>query len=301
MAFLTTTATKNGVGINTVEAVQHVRPMRGGAQSHLMRCSDGHFYVVKFSNNPQHIRVLANEMLATRLAEHIGLPVPVVAAVGVSDWLIQHTPQLSIQLPQTCIPCASGLQFGSRYIVNPLEGQVLDYIPIEMMDRVRNVETFKGILAFDKWVGNCDVRQAAYGRTNRKKKYNAVFIDQGYCFNAGEWTFPDYPLRGTYCRNEVYEAVQGWDSFEPWLSRIETMEEGFLWSVAQDLPPEWYGGASEELDALIRHVISRRSIVRDLIEAFRTSLRHPFPRWKQVAEFPTCLGSKRPLSVRSFA
>ena len=60
----------------TVEAVQHVRRMRGGAQSHLMRCSDGNFYVVKFRNNPQHLRVLANEMLAARLAEHVGLPVP---------------------------------------------------------------------------------------------------------------------------------------------------------------------------------------------------------------------------------
>ena len=49
-----------------IAAVQHVRRMRGGAQSHLMRCSDGHFYVVKFQNNPQHRRVLANEMFATR-------------------------------------------------------------------------------------------------------------------------------------------------------------------------------------------------------------------------------------------
>ena len=55
-----------------VEAVQHVRRMRGGAQAHLMRADDRHFYVVKFQNNPQHLRVLANELLATRLAESIG-------------------------------------------------------------------------------------------------------------------------------------------------------------------------------------------------------------------------------------
>ena len=53
-------------------AVQHVKRMRGGAQSHLMRCDDGHYYVVKFRNNPQHERVLANEFLATRLAERVG-------------------------------------------------------------------------------------------------------------------------------------------------------------------------------------------------------------------------------------
>ena len=48
-----------------------------------MRCSDGHLYVVKFQNNPQHLRVLANELLATRLAERVGLPVPVTEIVQV--------------------------------------------------------------------------------------------------------------------------------------------------------------------------------------------------------------------------
>lgn len=33
-----------------LSAVQHVRRMRGGAQSHLMRASDGNYYVVKFRN-----------------------------------------------------------------------------------------------------------------------------------------------------------------------------------------------------------------------------------------------------------
>jgi hypothetical protein len=31
-------------------AIQHIRRMRGGSQSHLMRASDGHFFVVKFQN-----------------------------------------------------------------------------------------------------------------------------------------------------------------------------------------------------------------------------------------------------------
>ena len=80
-----------------VEAVQHVKRMRGGAQGHLMRCSDGQFYVVKFRNNPQHLRVLTNEMLATRLAERAGLPVPGTEVVEVNSWLVEHTADLSIQ------------------------------------------------------------------------------------------------------------------------------------------------------------------------------------------------------------
>ncbi|MGH9781379.1 MAG: HipA family kinase, partial [Candidatus Acidiferrales bacterium] len=57
-------------------AIEYIRRMRGGAQSHLMRCEDENYYVVKFQNNPQGTRILANELLGTRLAARIGLPVP---------------------------------------------------------------------------------------------------------------------------------------------------------------------------------------------------------------------------------
>jgi hypothetical protein len=262
-----------------LDAVQHVRRMRGGAQGHLMRCSDSKFYVVKFRNNPQHLRVLANEMLATRLAERVGLHVPITDVIQVDEWLVEHTPELSVQLAHTTIRCEAGLQFGSRYVVDPLEGQVFDYLPVEMLGLVRNVEEFAGMLALDKWTGNANGRQAAFWKKSRERKFTASFIDQGYCFNAGEWTFPDYPLRGVYARNEVYEGVKGWESFEPWLSRIENIEEGIVWDVAECIPPEWYASESDELERLARTLIERRRNVRELIEAFRISPRHPFPNW----------------------
>ena len=81
-----------------ISAVQHLRPLRGGAQSHLLRASDGASYVTKFQNNPQHIRVLANEMLATNLGLALGLPMPRVEAIDVSDWLIEQTEDLRISL-----------------------------------------------------------------------------------------------------------------------------------------------------------------------------------------------------------
>jgi hypothetical protein len=68
--------------VNTcISAVQHLRPLRGGAQAHLLRASDGACYVTKFQNNPQHIRVLANEMLATNLGRALGLPMPRVEVI----------------------------------------------------------------------------------------------------------------------------------------------------------------------------------------------------------------------------
>lgn len=244
-----------------------------------MRCSDGNFYVVKFRNNPQHLRVLANELLATRLAEYAGLPVPLTEVVEVGDWLVTHTPELNIELGGHTVPCLAGLQFGSRYVVSPLEGQVLDYLPEPMLDQVRNRETFLGMLAVDKWTCNANGRQAAFWRKMRERKYTVSFIDQGYCFNAGEWTFPDHPLRGVYARNEVYAGVRGWHSFEPWLTNIENMSAGMIWDVASEVPPEWYSGEWDALEKLASTLILRRGLVRELISAFRASPRRPFPAW----------------------
>jgi hypothetical protein len=249
----------------------------------MMRCSDGYFYVVKFRNNPQHLRVLANELLATRLAEGADLPVPATEVVEVGEWLVQHTPELNIQLAGSTIPCQAGLQFGSRYVVDPLEGQVFDYLPTEMLERVRNRESFAGILVIDKWTGNANGRQATFWRKMRERKYTVTFIDQGYCFNAGEWTFPDYPLRGVYARNEVYADVNGWQSFEPWLSRIEEMKDDVIWNAAGEIPPEWYGSDWSALEKLTLALLNRRSMVRELITAFRTSPRRPFPNWREDA------------------
>lgn len=265
------------------QAVQHIRRMRGGAQSHLLLCSDGHYYVVKFRNNPQHYRVLANEYIASKLARQIGVPVPDIDLVEVSEAFLAQNHELSFVLGNRRVRCEAGLQFGSRYVVSPLDGQVFDYLPPTQFYRIRNVEAFAGILAFDKWTSNVDTRQSVFGRALREKKYTATFIDHGYCFNAGEWTFEDAPLRGVFPRNEVYAAVTGWESFEPWMTRTEELGDACVWNVAQGVPPEWYGSNWGELESLVENLLRRRRIVRSLISAFRKSTRHPFPAWSIAA------------------
>jgi len=263
-----------------IQAVQHIRRMRGGAQSHLMRCADGHYYVVKFQNNPQHTRILVNDWIGTRLAEMIGLPVPVVDVIDVNPWLVEHSPDLRIELCGRKTMVTPGPSFGSRFVVSPHQGEVHDYLPEDLIGRVRNLSHFAGMLALDKWTCNADGRQAAFWKQPRERKFTASFIDQGYCFNAGEWSFPDAPLRGVFGRNDVYAGVTGWDSFEPWLSRIEGFSEHLLWSLVDQIPPEWYGPAHNELDRLLCRLLERRSLVRGLVLSFKNSSRNPFPNWR---------------------
>jgi hypothetical protein len=267
-----------------VTAVQQIRKMRGGAQGQLMLGADGKLWVVKFQNNPQHRRVLANEMLATRLAAVAGLTVPETAVVEVSSWLIENTPGLEVDLGARKERCAAGLQFGARYVGGLMPGQVVDYLPEEQLGEVRNIAEFAGMLALDKWTGNVNGRQAVFKRKGRERRYGAVFIDQGYCFHAGEWRFEDAPLRGIYPRNLVYGGVSGWDSFEPWLTRMERMEPAVVWRAAEEIPPEWYGqdgtsGDMGELERLVEMLLRRQGRIRELIEDFGRSDRRPFPKW----------------------
>lgn len=265
-------------------AVQQVKRMRGGAQSHLMICSDGDLYVVKFQNNPQHLRVLANEMLATRLAEAAGLSVPKCEVIEVSEWLIGSTPELDLELGSRRERCKPGLQFGSKHVGGLMPGQTHDYLPEEMLAETKNLAEFAGILALDKWTGNSNGRQAVFAKKAREKRYTAIFVDQGYCFNAGEWKFADAPLRGVYARNLVYEGIRDWDNFEPWLTRIETMPAEKIWQIAETVPPEWYDGDIEAMERLVAELLARRERVRALINDFRESSRNPFPNWRRPLE-----------------
>jgi len=286
-----------------VRALEHIRRMQGGAQSHLMRCSDNHYYVVKFQNNPQHQRILVNELLGTRLAARLGLPTALMSVVEVSEELIRLTPELCIESPRERIPCTPGFQLGSRYPGDPRNLTMHNFLPDERLRVVDNLHDFAGMLVFDKWTCNTDGRQVVFFecprlwgpaaaqsvnddsrlvlRESAVPAYHAVMIDQGFCFNAGEWNFPDAPLRGLYARNGAYEGVIGMESFAPWLERLEwKMTERALAEVAKEIPPEWYSHDFDAVSRLLDRLHRRRKFVPELLITARDSNRQPFSHWQ---------------------
>lgn len=262
-------------------ATAPIRRLRGGSQALLMSASDGNSYVTKFRNNPQHIRVLANELLACRLGKWLGLSVPRVEIIDVPQELIERYPDtMRIESAGHTMPYESGLQLGSCYVAK--DEPVLEYLPESMLDRVDNIREFAQMLVLDKWTGNADGRQVVFTRAlMNRRRYTATFIDQGYCFNAGEWSFPDLALHGIYYHKEVYAHVTGWDAFEPVLTRTEEMDLAALWNMAKDIPESWYQEDAAGLCRLIESLYQRRTILRDLITKFRLTARNPFPHWQQ--------------------
>lgn len=259
-----------------VIAIEHVRQMRGGAQSQLLRAHDGNFYIVKFVNNPQHPRVLANEWLCAHLAGAIGLPIPAAEAVHIPLALVDQLPRLRCKNGHAPVPCGSGLQFGSRLVTAGPDEPTYDFLPAAAARSIENLEDFVGILAFDKWTCNCDSRQVVFARSGQRLRVHMV--DQGHCFNGGEWGFPDSPLRGVCDFAFAYLTVTGWRSFEPWLERIRSLDEQRVYMYANAMPESWFG-RQEDLDRLVERLMSRRRIVPDLIRDVRDLPRKPFANW----------------------
>ncbi len=269
--------------LQTVRAVEFIQRMRGASQPRLLRCEDGENYIVKFQNNPQHVRILANEMLAGRLALLIGLPVPPPAIVDVPSELIRGNPLLEFEIGTRREPCAAGLQFGSRYPGAPSRTLVVDFLPDRLLRKVRNLATvFLGGYVFDKWTCNCDGRQAIFYRSTDQEgsTYAAFLIDHGFCFNDGEWNFPDNPIRSLYPRRIVYETVRGLLSFEPSLSRIEDLTGTELEECIRGIPAEWCGEDPVKLDRLAELLHKRQKGLRQAIVDAKNSSLRPFPNWE---------------------
>ena len=80
------------------DARRLIRKMRGGSQAHLIEAADGHTYVVKFLNNPQHRRILVNEWMSSTFLSYLGIATPEATIVRVSEEFLAANPEVHMQL-----------------------------------------------------------------------------------------------------------------------------------------------------------------------------------------------------------
>jgi len=275
-----------------VDAVRLIRKMRGGAQAHLLEASDGHFYVVKFQNNPQHRRILVNEWLGSSFLSYLGISTPEAAIVRVSADFLRANPEVHIQLGFRRGPVEPGWHFGSRFPGDPSRNVVYDFLPDSLLDKVENLGDFLGVLAFDKWMANADSRQSVFFRARVREwlpgsaahplrlGFVAHMIDNGYVFDGPHWRLQDAPLQGLYFRLQVYRAVRGLDDFQPWLDRIAHFPEEVVDEALKQIPPAWIEGDEAELRTLLERLLERGRKVPAALEGSRAARENPFPNWK---------------------
>jgi len=269
-------------------AVRHVRKMRGGAQSHLLEADDGCWYVVKFRNNPQHPRILVNELISSVLLSYLKIAAPETALIQMSAEFLAANPEIHLQLGTRTLAVEPGWHFGSRYPGDPARLAVYDFLPDALLPQVVNLADFRAILVFDKWVGNADGRQSVFYRAMVRKSERAAgakagfvahMIDHGFAFNGPHWEFNDSALQGLYARRLVYESVRSLDDFQPWLEQMVHFPEEVIDQAWKSIPAHWIAGEEDALAELLERLFERRARLPELISACRDVRTNPFPNW----------------------
>ncbi len=273
-----------------VNARRLIRKMRGGAQAHLLEADDGHFYVVKFQNNPQHRRILVNEWIASVFLQYLQIATPEAAIVSLSKEFLEENADVGIQLGTQKAAVRPGWHFGSRYPGDPDKLAVYDFIPDSLLKQVINLNEFLGMLVFDKWTANADGRQSIFFRARYREwqpgeaalpraGFVARMIDHGFAFNGPHWDFPDSPIQGLYHRPLVYERVRSLEDFQPWLDQVVNFPEEVVDEAYKQVPLEWLEGEDGALEKLLERLIERRRRVPDLILECRAAKAALFPSW----------------------
>jgi hypothetical protein len=275
-----------------LNAVRHVRKMRGGAQAHLLEADDANWYVVKFRNNPQHHRVLINELLSSVLLDYLKIPAPEAAVIRITPEFLADNPELCLQIGTRRIEVEPGWHFGSRFPGDPARSVVYDFLPDALLGQVANLDDFRGILVFDKWAANADGRQCIFYRAmvreavatsemrSPRPRLVAQMIDHGYAFNGPNWDFPESAVQGLYARRAVYESVRSLDDFQPWLDQVIHFPEEIVDRAWKRLPADWTDGEDEAIERLLEQLYERRRHVPELLTACRQAKTDPFPQWR---------------------
>ena len=247
--------------------------------------------MVKFRNNPQHRRILVNELVASALLDYLKIAAPRVALIQLTRAFLEAHPEVHLTLGPRHLPVEPGWHFGSQYPGDPGRVAVYDFLPDALLPGVANLEDFRAILVFDKWVANADGRQCIFhrarvrrsdwpGGAEPKPAFVARMIDHGFAFNGPHWDFPESPVQGLYPRRLVYESVTSLDDFQPWLEQVVNFPEEVMDQAWKRVPPDWVEGEEDALAGLLERLYDRRKRVPELLAACREARAHPFPNWK---------------------
>lgn len=221
------------------EANLLIRKLKGSTQSVLARCSDGLVYVIKFTNNPLGKEALVGEIIMTRVAKYLRIPVPDWSYISVDRWLIDHTPDVRLEKDGKPIRYSAGIHLGSATPYSCLGiAQVLSFLPPGFEDRIGDLASFTGALVLDAWVGSMKPRKVIFTKDASSSALRPLFL--GY---HSSLLHVHYGLGGcdvpTHFSANYYDSVTGWDSFEPWLNNVESLRRPELEEMTQGFSEEW--------------------------------------------------------------
>jgi len=233
-----------------------------------------------------------NEFVAGVFLRYLGIAAPEMAIVNIDRSFLENHPEVHLKARSHSIEVEPGWHFGSRYPGDPGSVSVYDFLPDSLLSKVINIDHFRAILVFDKWIGNMDGRQCIFYRgivqrgteSPGQPGFVAQMIDNGHAFNGSNWDFPESAVQGIYARTQVYGPIRTLDDFQPWLAQVVNFPEEVFDDAWKSIPRQWLDADEDDLDRLLESLYRRRRRVPDLLSA---SLGH----LDLITHQPPCTGS----------
>jgi hypothetical protein len=232
----------------------------GVTSPQLFRANDRKIYVVKLQNNRVSSKVLANEILAAKFGEIMGLCFPASGIIEITEKIVQENRQL-IELG-----AISGLHFASRFLNRT------EYVGKHNLDKAVNTVEMAGVILFDHMFHNSDRNSNRKNLLLRQEDdgYKIYAIDNSHLLGSGRWTLGSLNRLGLkiniyyrYCYGLLLKNRLSPQDFLPYLERITQLTDEHIENLVREIPNEWLPNESER-QALTHYIKLRRDMVEEI-------------------------------------
>ena len=247
---------------------RHLAPAEGGSsQAQILADENGNKFYVKFKENAQALKVLANEFVAGEIAKKLTLPYP-------ESFVVELIPELAPILPPINGNNISvGPHFGSAMVrdVYRMPGR-------QLISQCSNKSDFPLIILFDLLLYNTDrCNDGNYLIVSNPNGFKFFIIDHGHCFSS-TWdvnSINSFVGQWSSFLPEMYETINAHSNMELAIQKIESLDDNYFTNLVVQIPNEWLPNVDER-DALRKYLIDQRNSIRQMIELNKNK----FPNWQ---------------------
>jgi hypothetical protein len=182
---------------------------------------------------------LANEVLGSELARHLGITVPDWSPIEFSRDFLDSNP-LCWPEPGTGLPKPSpGKYFATRALGQDDGEAVYEILPGNWQNRIGNRDDFVGMLILDIWTNQVGNRKAVFVPSADRSLITAAFIENGQMFGGFWGSQGQRPGTALYADRRVYANSDLKQACHRWLRKIRTIDEAVLCRLVGLIPGEW--------------------------------------------------------------
>ena len=239
-----------------VEAVCYIRPVGGQWGYHVVEASDGFNYTITVPSGFCNETIPATQVVCNRLATLLGLRVPDVKVVIVSEALLRRGKDSRPGRAHRPLRRSPELCAGFR-----CDDSAPSSVPGHGRSALtaRNLRDLMGALVLDIWTLNTSPRRwtAAFAEVTGRNECTLTEDSGG--LSGGDWGLF---LASTHSTSGAIHAValrvKRQQQLQPWLSRTLALDLNPVWELAFLMPAIWHGGQRQVLAKVLDKLCRRQ-------------------------------------------